>query len=161
MDGDYEGVDRRAQGVQRVIAIDGNGGKDDSIRVNVQTAKVWINLLKALAALLVIVGGAVWGGVRYGISSEVHGEVEGQIKHECQEGGKIDVHVRQISEEFMEEVQGVLQDDLDDLDVRQRATEETVAGMKGSVDTLISDNARNVEEIKMLIQRAIDEGGGG
>jgi hypothetical protein len=144
-----------------VIVTNGNGDKEETIQVNVERAKVWINLLKALAALLVIVGGAVWGGVRYGINSEVHGEVEEQIKHECEEGGKVDVHVRQISEEFMEEVQGVLQDDLDDQDQRLREIETGQAQLKGSVDALTTTSERNVEEIKMLLQQAIDEGGNG
>jgi len=155
-----ERIDRRAEGIRRVIATDGNGGKTDTIQFNVERAKVIVNFLKALVALLIIVGGGVWGGVTFGIRTEVHGEVEEQIKVECEPKGMIDTHVRLISEEYMDEVQEVLQGDLEDLDERVGEMEQTQSGLKGSVDTLISDNVRNIEEIKMLLRSAIDSNGG-
>jgi hypothetical protein len=154
MGNDRRGTGKPEAGVNRVITTDGNGGKTDTIQFNIARAKVMVNFAKALVALLIIVGGAVWGGVRWGINAEVHSEVETAIADGCAPGGKINMHVRHISEEYMDEVQGVLQDDLDNLD-------DELKGMKTSVDTLVANTTHNTDEIKMLLQRAINDGGGG
>jgi uncharacterized protein YoxC len=154
-------IDRRAAGVQKVIITDGNGGKQETIQVNVEKAQVWINFLKAFAALVIVVAGAMWGAVRWGVSYEVHEEVETAMEEEMKPGGKIDRHMHAISMEAIEEVQGVLQDDLDYQDRRLDRVETDIGEIKAGVEHLNSQQQRNVDEIRMLLQRALDESGGG
>jgi hypothetical protein len=148
MEGNHNGVDRRTKGIQRVIATDGNGAKDDSIQFNIQTAKVWINFAKALAALLVIVGGAVWGGVRYGISSEVHDEIE----RECEPRGMIDTHVRTVATELVDEFQEIVEDNIADTDIKLQEQhdlgirlEERQIALQDKMD---ADKAELIREIR-------------
>jgi hypothetical protein len=136
---------------------DGNGDKEDTLQFNVKTARAWVGFIAAVFSLAVAIAGAVWAGVQFGITGEVHE----QIGVECEPDGMIDRHVQRISKEYMEEVQGVIQDDLDDFDGRVGGLELQAAQTKGSVDALISANERNVEEIKMLLQEAIEANGGG
>jgi hypothetical protein len=111
MDND-EGIDRRATGMNRVIMTNDNGDRTDTIQINVERAKIMMNFLKALAALLIVIGGAVWGGVRWGISAEVHSEVETAIADECAPGGKIDTHVKKVAAELVDEFQEIVEDDI-------------------------------------------------
>ncbi len=119
--GNGDRVDRRAEGVRRVIATNGNGDQDDSIQVNVKTIKGVFAALTAIVVFLLTVGGAVWGGVRWGIGSEVHGEVEEQIKIECEPSGMIDVHVRKVATELVDEFQEIVEDNIADADAERQA----------------------------------------
>ncbi len=124
--GNGERIDRRATdspGVHRTVATDGNGGKDDRLTVNVKTIRGIFGALTAIVIFLLTVSGAIWGGIRLGIGTEISDVVEA----ECEPGGEIDQHVRQISEEYMDEVQGVLQDDLDVFDEEQREQGKAIA----------------------------------
>lgn len=159
--GNANGIDRRAVGVHTVKMTDGNGDKQEMIQVNVEKAKVWVNFLKAFVALIIVVAGAVWGGVKWGISSEVHQEVETAMEEEMKAGGKIDMHLHEISRDAVEEVQGMIQDDLDYQDRRLDRLEIDVLAIKGGVESIQQQQQRNADEIKLLLERAIREGGGG
>jgi hypothetical protein len=114
--GNGERIDRRATGVQRVVVHNGNGLKDEMYSVNVTRAKTWLGMLATALTVVATVIGGVWAGVQFGISSEVHSEVE----RECKPGGHIDQAIQRTADEHLEEIQGVLQDDLDDFDDRFR-----------------------------------------
>jgi hypothetical protein len=158
--GNADRMERRATGVHTVTMTDGNGSKTEMVQVNVEKAQMWINFLKAFAALILVVGGAVWGGVKWGIHSEVHEEVETAMETEMGPGGKIDLHMHEISQEAIEEVQGVIQDDLDYQDERMDRLETDVLAIKGGVEAIQQQQQRNTDELKMLIEIAIRQGGG-
>lgn len=148
------GVERRATGVHKVTMTDGNGGKTEMVQVNVEKAKMIINFLKAFVVFILTVAGAVWAGVKWGINSEVHQEVETQMEAEMEPGGKIDHHMHEISMEAIEEVQGVLQDDLDFQDQRLDRVETDIGEIKGGITAI-----QRTQEL--LLQQAMTEGGGG
>jgi hypothetical protein len=156
-------IERRAAGVQKVIATDGNGGREVSYSFNVEKAKVWVGFVGACVALIIAVIGAVWAGVQFGIGAEVHDEVQ----HECRPGGIIDNHVQQVAIEAVEEFQGVIQDDLDVYDRRLKDIEQMGQDLKTGqatavqqIQSLSDQQQRNADELKMLIERAIQNGGG-
>lgn len=150
-------MERRATGVNKVVFSDGNGGRQELIQVNVEKAKVWVNVAKAAVALILMIAGAMWGAVKFGVSSEVHTEVESAMEEQLQPGGKIHYGMTDVAMEAVEEIQGVLQDDLDDADQRLRNIEKEIPLIKGSVENLSEQNQRNADEIKMLLQEAIIE----
>ncbi len=145
-------VDRRATGVQRVIATNGNGDKDDTLQFNVKTARAWVGFIAAVFSLLLVVGGAVMGGVRWGINAEVGEEVEGQIETECEPGGMIDDHVRKVATELVDEFQEIVEDNISDASVERREQhdlgirlEERQIAMEKKMD---SDKADLIREIQ-------------
>ena len=115
-----ERLDRRSAGVQRVIVTDGNGGREDTYQFNVKRARALVGFMSAVFTLLLVVGGAVMGGVKYGISSEVHTEVEGAIKHECEPDGMIDIHVKKVATELVDEIQEIVEDNIADADIERQ-----------------------------------------
>lgn len=147
-------------GVHRSVATDGNGGRDDRLTINVKTIRGIFAALTAVVLFAVTVTGAVWGGIRFGIGTEVSDIVEA----ECMPGGHIDVHVRTISEEYMDEVQGVLQDDLDGFDEQLvvehdrgiRMEERQIAIIRRQ---LTIDQKVDANQLELL--RAIRQNGGG
>ena len=96
-----ERLDRRSAGVQRVIVTDGNGGREDTYQFNVKRARALVGFMSAVFTLLLVVGGAVMGGVKYGISSEVHTEVEGAT-------------------ELVDEIQEIVEDNIADADIERQ-----------------------------------------
>lgn len=115
-----DGVDRRARGITRSIATDGNGGKDDRLIVNVKTIKGVFAALTAIVVFLLTVGGAVMGGVKYGVSSEVHDEIE----RECEPSGMIDKHVRTVATELVDEFQEIVEDSISEADTERQEQRE-------------------------------------
>ena len=161
--GDEERHERRATGVQKVVASDGNGGKAVSYHWSATRAKTWVGVTGAAFTLLLTVAGAIWMGLQFGIHLEAH-EV---IVEECGPDGIITDRVEDIVMDVAEEVQGVMQDDLDDFDIRLRDIEvlgnELKTGQSVAVEQAEAQAqqiTRNQDELKMLIQRAIDNGGG-
>lgn len=158
--GNGERVDRRATGATRTITASGNGERDDRLTINVKTVRGVFAAMTAVVIFLLTVSGAIWGGIRLGIGTEISEVVE----HECERGGKIDIHVRQISEEYMDEVQGVLQDDLDAFD--QQLQEEHDRGIRMEERQIaISDRqvaiGEKVDANQLELLRAIRQNGGG
>ena len=98
-----ERIDRRATGVQRVIATNGNGDRDDTIQFNIKTARAGLGLVSAVISLLLLIGGIAWTAVRYGVGAEVHAEVETAIEEECEHNGMIDNHVRAVATELVDD----------------------------------------------------------
>lgn len=146
---------RRAKGIQRVIATDGNGGREDTLQFNVKTARAWVGFTAAVVSLLLVVGGAVMGGVRHGINSEVHGEVEDQIKVECEPDGMIDIHVRKVATELVDEFQEIVEDNIaetsaelqeqHDLGIR---LEERQIAMEKKIDSDKTDLIREIRSAR-------------
>ena len=142
-------IDRRATGVQRVIATNGNGDKDDTIQVNVKTIKGVFAALTAVVVFLLTVGGAVWGGVRWGIGSEVHSEIEA----ECEPNGMIDTHVRKVATELVDEFQLIVEDNIADADAERQAQhdlgirlEERQIAMEKKATTDKADLIREIQQ---------------
>ena len=149
-------MERRETGVHSVVIQNGSDRPVSSYQVNVTKARAWVGLFSALLGLAIMIGGMVWAGVKFGVKSEVRG----QIEVECDPTGMIDDHIQQTAYEMGEEIQGVIQDDLDDLDDRMETVEHGQTSIKGSVDALRSESTRNADEIKMLLRQAIEEGDG-
>jgi len=155
--GNGNSPERRATGVHRVIATNDNGGKEDTIHFNIKTARAWIGFLSALVGLLLIVGGAVLGGVRFGISSEVHGEVETQIEVECEPGGMIDDHVKRVATELVDEFQEIVEDDIAETGIKLQ--EQHDLGIRLEERQIAIDKKVDANQEELL--RAIEQSGGG
>lgn len=154
MDGN---MDRRATGVQRVITTDGNGEKEDTYQFNVKRARTLVGFATAVVVLLLTVGGAVLGGVRYGISSEVHTEVEGQIKHECEPQGMIDLHVKKVATELVDEFQEIVEDNIAEASIERSEQHDLSIRLE---ERQIAMEKKMVEDKADLI-REIQRAGGG
>ena len=103
--------DRRKTGINRVLISNGNGEKIDIITMTASRIKVWAG---ALIAMLTVAG-MVYAAARYGVGFEIK-EVIGE---ECQPpAGMIYREIESRSQLFLEEIQGVIQDDLDVFDDR-------------------------------------------
>lgn len=103
--------DRRKPGVNRVQIEDGNGEKLDVYTMTAKRVRVWA---AALIAVFMVVG-MIYSAARYGVGFEVK-EVIGD---ECQPpAGMIYREIESRSQLFLEEIQGVIQDDLDVFDER-------------------------------------------
>ena len=153
MDNDNR-IDRRATGVQKVVARDGNGGQEQTYQFSVTKAKTWLGFLATLAGLISVVVAGVWGGVQFGIGSEV---VE-RIKVECSEGGMIDGHIQRTAYEMGEEIQGVIQDDLDVLDSRLLEQRDRGIRVEQSVLDLTGQVDENQDEIMRMLRAAAGQG---
>lgn len=150
--GNGERIDRRATGVQRVIATNGNGDKEDTYQFNVKRARALVGFVAAVAALLLTVGGAVVGGVRYGIGSEVHEEVETKIKAECEPNGMIDIHVRTVATELVDEFQEIVEDEIAEADAERQEQHDLGIRLeerqKAIEKNMIADKADLIREIR-------------
>ena len=113
-------IDRRKTGVNRVQLQDGNGGKLDVYTMTANRIKVWA---VTLAAVLTVCG-MVFAAARFGVGIEIHQA----IKKECDPpDGEIYREIEVRSKEFLEEFQGVFQDDLDVFDGEQREQGKAIA----------------------------------
>ena len=148
-------MERRRTGVHSVVSPDGNGGASVTYQASVTRARAWVGLISAVLGLAIMIGGMVWAGVKFGVKSEVRG----QIEVECDPDGMIHEEIEQTSREFIEEVQGVIQDDLDYMDNRLDKVEDTGIRLEAGQYAIADQQTRNQAELKMLIQRAIDDGG--
>ncbi len=145
-------IDRRATGVQRVIATNGNGDKDDTLQFNVKTARAGIGLLSAVVSLLLLIGGIAWTAVRYGVGAEVHHEVEEKIRVECEPDGMIDVHVKKVATELVDEFQEIVEDNIADASTERREQrdlgirlEERQIAMEKKMDSDKEDLIREIQ----------------
>lgn len=97
--------------------------------------KTWVGLLLSLCAL----GGIVFGAVRFGVGIEVHNVIDKEVRPP---DGVIYEQIEKTSTEVIQEIQGVIQDDLDVLD--QSITEE-------------HDRIIRIEERQIAIQRKMNQ----
>jgi hypothetical protein len=146
--------DRRSQGITRTIAVDGNGGKDDRLVINVKTIRGVFAALTAIVVFLLTVGGAVMGGVKYGIGSEVHEEIE----RECEPQGMIDKHVRTVATELVDEFQLIVEDNIADASVERQEQRERSIRLEQRQIFIQEKMDDDKEDLIREIQRA---GGGG
>jgi len=139
--------DRRETGIHTTRISNGNGDHLDFVTVTARKVKV---IAGAVASVLVLLG-MVFGAVRFGIVAETKQVIEAEAQNE---NGVIHRVIHDCAEEYIEEFQGVLQDDLDDFDKR-------LGSLEGEVKTAVVTGERNQEELKMLLQQAIENGGSG
>ena len=164
--GDGERIDRRgtgkpAAGVQKLVASDGNGGREVTYQFNIQRAKTWVGFLAGVVTLMLAISGAVWGGLTFGIGHQIEEGVEAGIVKECAPGGKIDYHITKVASEVVDEFQEIVADDLADKGKKLDLLEEGQILAVRKIESLSVQQERNADELKMLVQRAIDNGGGG
>ncbi len=146
--------ERRATGVHEIVITDGNGDKEVSYQINVRKVRAIAAAILAVGGVITMIGGGIAAGLKLGVRTEV----QGAIKKECDPpDGMIYKSIKHTAEEFIEEVQGVIQDDLDVLDGRMEDMEKGQVAIVGSIDGLKAQSERNVEEIKLLLRRAIAE----
>lgn len=148
-------IDRRATGVQRVIATNGNGDRDDTIQVNVKTIRGVFAALTAVVVFLLTVGGAVWGGVRWGIGSEVHSEIE----RECEPSGMIDNHVRTVATELVDEFQAIVEVEIAEASVERQEQHDLGIRLEERQIAMEKQRTEDKDDLIREIQRAA--GGGG
>jgi hypothetical protein len=148
-------MDRRKTGVHSVVIQGGSDEPVASYQVNVTRARAWVGLVSAIIALAILIGGMVLAGVKFGVTTQVK-EI---IEVECDPQGMIDDHIQQTAYEMGEEIQGVIQDDLDYMDGRLDKVEDRGLELKMGQDAIADQQARDQAELKMLIQRAINDGG--
>jgi hypothetical protein len=148
-------MERRRTGVHSVVIQGGNDRPVSSYQVSVTKARAWVGLVSAIIGLAIMIGGLVLAGVKFGVTTQVKDIIE----VECDPDGMIHEEIEQTSMEFIEEVQGVIQDDLDYMDGRLDKVEDTGIRLEAGQFAIADQQNRNQAELKMLIQRAIDEGG--
>ena len=143
-------MDPSNTGVHEVRLPDGT-----SYQATVTKVRAWVGVVSAIITLAVLIGGLVLAGVKFGVTTQV----EEIIEVECDPEGMIDDHIQQTAYEMGEEIQGVIQDDLDYMDNRLDKVEDRGLELKMGQDSIAEQQDRNQAELKMLIQRAIDDGG--
>lgn len=103
--------DRRKTGINRVRISNGNGEKLDVYTMTANRIRVWAAALIAVFMVL----GVAYSAARYGVGFEV----KKVIGEECRPpAGMIYQEIESRSQLFLEEIQGVIQDDLDVFDKR-------------------------------------------
>lgn len=148
-------TDRRKTGINRVVISDGNGGEQIIWTAAIERAKVWIGFVLAVSALVTV----VFGAVRFGVGVEVHQAID----NELEPGGSIQQTMMAVSEEYIGEVQGVIQDDLDYLGSRVDTIEQTGRDLQAGqirinerFDEMAERVDRNQDEIMRMLHQAAD-----
>ncbi len=142
--------DRRKTGIHRTKIRDGNGVELDLVTVTAKKVKV---VAGAITAVLMVLA-SVFAAVRLGVVTEVHKAIEVEA---MDEEGAIHRVIHTCAEEYIGEVQGVIQDDLDMFERRIDDVEDMGVLLKAGQEAISSQQDRNQDELKMLIQRAIEE----
>ena len=149
--------DRRCTGVHKITMSNGNGGKTTAYQVNVERVKAWTTVASIMLGMLITIGGGVFTAVQLGIA----GEVRDRMRHEMEPGGVVRSQVEECAQhaaqEAIEEVQGVIQDDLDVLDTRMLEQRDRGIRVEQSVINLTDQVDENQEEIMRMLR----QGGGG
>jgi hypothetical protein len=127
--------ERRQEGVTRARYSDGNGGHSDVYTMTIKRVKALVGLLIALFTL----AGMVFAAVRFGVGIEVHQVIDQEVRPP---DGAIYEQIEKTSTEVIEEIQGVIQDDLDVLE--GKVAEE-------------HDRIIRIEERQIAIQRKMEE----
>ena len=146
--------DRRKTGVQRVVVKDGNGGKLDVYTMTLGRLKVWLGVLAALVAIL----SSVFAAVRVGVGFEVHTEIDRQT---LEEDGVIHRKIEECAQQYIGEMKTTMDVEMEIFEERLDTVELLVGELKGGQKTIASQQERNQQELKMLLERAIANGSGG
>lgn len=126
--------DRRQEGIKRVSFSDGNGGTTDIYTMTASKVKTWVGLLISVGTLLAM----VFAATRFGVGIEAHKVIDTELEPP---NGAIHIGIVKTATETVEEIQGVIQDDLDVLETR--ITEE-------------HDRIIRIEERQIAIQRKME-----
>lgn len=140
-------VERRKPGVTRVRISDGNGGSSDVYTMTADRVKTWLGLLLSICAL----GGIVFGAVRFGVSIEIHKVIDNEIKAPH---GTIYKQIEQTSTEVIEEIQGVIQDDLDSLEKKIEDEHDRVIRIEERQISIQQKMQQDKQELIQEIRRA-------
>lgn len=146
--------DRRETGIHRTLISDGNGGRLDLITVTARRVRVIGMAVLTLFGVL----GAIFGAVRMGVVSEVHAAVEAEARDES---GIIHQQIHECAEKYIDDVQEVIQEDFEVFDGRLKKVEVVGIQLTSGQEAISAQQARNQEELKMLLERAIANGGAG
>ena len=119
---------------------------------------MWMQAIKVFVALVILIAGAMWGAVRFGVSSEVHSEVETAIKAECEHGGMIDDHVTKVAGELVDEFQAIIEDEIVEADRERQEQHDLGIRLEERQIALQQKMAEDKADLIREIQRA---GGGG
>lgn len=101
--------DRRKTGVNRVLISDGNGGELDVYTMTAQRLRVWAGAAVAVLAVC----GMVFSAARFGVGVEVHHAIEEEATLEA---GAIHREIHRCTEEYMDEIVEVIQEDMEIFD---------------------------------------------
>jgi hypothetical protein len=147
-------IDRRRKGVQTVKISDGNGGELNLVTATFRQARFVLAMLIAIGTIF----GGVFIAVRVGIGYEIHAAIKTEAR---EDGGIIQAEIRECTEEYIEEIQGVIQDDLDDFDKRMKSVEEGQADLRTGQHVALVKLDDHQEEIRILFREAIEREGPG
>ena len=143
-------VDRRKTGVHTTRITDGNGGQFDLVTVAASKVKV---IAGAVSAILVLIG-AVFGAVRFGVSTEVHKQIDSEAVNE---NGAIHMQIDRCIEKHQEVVEEKFDEDFDKLDTRLQ--EQKLMGARTEEQLQALDRKVDANQEELL--RAIERVGGG
>ena len=142
--------ERRQEGVNRVRFSDGNGGTTDVYTMTANRVKVWVSLLISIGTLMAM----VFAATRFGVGIEIHKVVDEEV---TPPEGVIYKQIEKTSTEVIEEIQGVIQDDLDVLDERIAEEHDRIIRIEERQISI----QRKMEEDKAELIREIRRAGGG
>lgn len=143
-------TERRHEGVSRVQFSDGNGGTTDVYTMTIKRIKAIVGLLIALGTLSAM----VFAAARFGVGIEVHQVIEREVKPP---DGEIYRQIEQTSTEVIEEIQGVIQDDLDVLEGKVAEEHDRIIRIEERQIAIQKKMAEDKEDLIQEIRRA---GGG-
>jgi hypothetical protein len=142
--------ERRQEGVTRARYSDGNGGHSDVYTMTIKRVKALVGLLIALFTL----AGMVFAAVRFGVGIEVHQVIDQEVKPP---DGAIYEQIEKTSTEVIEEIQGVIQDDLDVLEGKVAEEHDRIIRIEERQIAI----QHKMEEDKAELIREIRRAGGG
>lgn len=143
-------TERRQTGLNRVTTSDGNGGTFDVYTMTASRVKTWVSLMLAVGALMAM----IFGAVRFGIGFEIHKVIDTEV---TPPDGVIYKQIEKTSTEVVEEIQGVIQDDLDALDGNITKEHDRVIRIE---ERQIAIQKKMVEDKADLIREIRRAGGG-
>jgi len=142
--------ERRSEGLTRARYSDGNGGHSDVYTMTIKRVKAFVGLLIALFTL----AGMVFAAVRFGVGIEVKQVIDEEVKPP---DGAIYEQIEKTSTEVIEEVQGVIQDDLDFLEGKVAEEHDRIIRIEERQIAI----QQKMEEDKSELIREIRRAGGG
>ncbi len=140
--------DRRRTGVNRVRILDGNGGKLDVYTLTAQRFRVWFGCVIAILTVC----GMVFTAARFGVGVEIHQAIEAEA---VEETGVIHREIRRCTEEYIDEVVEVIQDDMALFETQQQQQNELGIRLEERQIALIS----KVDGQHLAVIQAIQDAG--
>jgi hypothetical protein len=101
--------DPRKTGINRVLISDRNGGELDVYTMTAQRFRVWGGVVIAVFTIC----GMVFAAARFGVGVEVHQAIEEEATLET---GAIHREIHRCTEEYMDEIVEVIQEDMEIFD---------------------------------------------